>query len=188
MGLAACTGGGVTVKEAYTPHMEVIFPAFRKLGIEFEVKGNDIFVPGPQKPVVSDDFGGKIPSISDQPWPCFPADLTSIMVVSAVFSKGTVMIHEKMFEGRLFFVDSLIRMGAKLVLCDPHRVVITGPQKLKPVELSSPDIRAGMALLIAALSAKGTSVIKNIRQIDRGYQEIEKKINALGADIIRKSE
>ena len=188
MGLAACTGGGVTVKEAYTPHMEVIFPAFRKLGIEFEVRGNDIFVPGPQKPVVSDDFGGKIPSISDQPWPCFPADLTSIMVVSAVFSKGTVMIHEKMFEGRLFFVDSLIRMGAKLVLCDPHRVVITGPQKLKPVELSSPDIRAGMALLIAALSAKGTSVIKNIRQIDRGYQEIEKKINALGADIIRKSE
>ncbi len=185
MGLAACTGGGVTVKEAYTPHMEVIFPAFRKLGIEFEVKGKDIFVPGSQKPVILDDFGGKIPSISDQPWPCFPADLTSIMVVSAVFSKGTVMIHEKMFEGRLFFVDSLIRMGAKVVLCDPHRVVISGPQKLKPVELSSPDIRAGMALLIAALSAKGTSVIRNIRQIDRGYQEIEKKINALGADIKR---
>ncbi len=188
MGLAACTGGGMTVKDAYTPHMDIIFPAFRKLGISFEVKGSDIYVPGNQMPVIQDDFGGRIPSISDQPWPCFPADLTSIMVVSAVFSKGTVMIHEKMFEGRLFFVDSLIRMGAKVVLCDPHRVVITGPQKLKPVELSSPDIRAGMALLIAALSAKGTSVIKNIRQIDRGYQEIDTKINALGADIIRKSE
>jgi UDP-N-acetylglucosamine 1-carboxyvinyltransferase len=188
MGLAACTGGGMTVKDAYTPHMDVILPAFRRLGIDFEIRGRDIYVPGNQKPVILDDFGGKIPSISDQPWPCFPADLTSIMVVSAVFSKGTVMIHEKMFEGRLFFVDSLIRMGAKVVLCDPHRVVISGPQKLKPVELSSPDIRAGMALLIAALSAKGTSVIRNIRQIDRGYQEIEKKINALGADIKRISE
>ncbi|MBN2858312.1 MAG: UDP-N-acetylglucosamine 1-carboxyvinyltransferase [Candidatus Delongbacteria bacterium] len=188
MGLAAVTGGGVTIKDSYTEHMEIIFPAFTKLGITYEVRGKDIFIPGGQKPNIVDDFGGKIPSISDQPWPCFPADLSSIMVVSALFSKGTVMIHEKMFEGRLFFVDSLIRMGAKVVLCDPHRVVISGPVKLKPVELSSPDIRAGMALLIAALAAKGTTVIRNVRQIDRGYQRIEEKLNALGADIKRKKE
>lgn len=188
MGLAAVTGAGVTIKDSYTEHMEVIFPAFSKLGIVYEVRGKDIFIPGMQKPKIVDDFGGKIPSVSDQPWPCFPADLSSIMVVSALFSKGTVMIHEKMFEGRLFFVDSLIRMGAKVVLCDPHRVVISGPVKLKPVELSSPDIRAGMALLIAALAAKGTTVIRNVRQIDRGYQKIEEKLNALGADIRRKKE
>ncbi|MFO7811311.1 MAG: UDP-N-acetylglucosamine 1-carboxyvinyltransferase, partial [Candidatus Delongbacteria bacterium] len=127
MGLAAVTGAGVTIKDSYTEHMEVIFPSFSKLGIKYEVRGKDIFIPGMQKPVIVDDFGGKIPSVSDQPWPCFPADLSSIMVVSALFSKGTIMIHEKMFEGRLFFVDSLIRMGAKVVLCDPHRVVISGP-------------------------------------------------------------
>jgi UDP-N-acetylglucosamine 1-carboxyvinyltransferase len=188
MGLAAVTGSGVTIKNSYTPHMDIIFPSFTKLGIKYEVQGKDIFMPGNQKPKIVDDFGGKIPSISDQPWPSFPADLTSIMVVSAIFSKGTVMIHEKMFEGRLFFVDSLIRMGAKVVLCDPHRVVISGPEKLRPVELSSPDIRAGMALLIAALAAKGTTTIKNIKQIDRGYQDIEKKLNAIGADIVRKAE
>jgi len=185
MGLAACMGSGITIKDAYTVHMDIIFPAFRKLGIEHEVKGNDIFIPGDQRPVIKDDFGGKIPEISDQPWPSFPADLTSIMVVSAVFSQGMIMIHEKMFEGRLFFVDSLIRMGAKLVLCDPHRVVVSGPQKLKPVELSSPDIRAGMALLIAALSAEGTSAIRNIRQIDRGYEDIDLKLNSIGARIRR---
>jgi UDP-N-acetylglucosamine 1-carboxyvinyltransferase len=188
MGLAAVTGNGVTIKNSYTPHMDIIFPAFTRLGISYEVRGGDIFIPGNQKPKIVDDFGGKIPSISDQPWPSFPADLTSIMVVCAIFSKGTVMIHEKMFEGRLFFVDSLIRMGAKVVLCDPHRVVISGPEKLKAVELSSPDIRAGMALLIAALAAKGRTVIKNIRQIDRGYQSIEKKLNGIGADIIREKE
>ncbi|HQO09689.1 MAG TPA: UDP-N-acetylglucosamine 1-carboxyvinyltransferase [Clostridiales bacterium] len=185
MGLAAVIGGGVTIKGAYTPHMEIIFPAFRKLGIEYKVTGNDIFIPGNQKPRIEEDFGGSIPSISDQPWPSFPADLTSIMVVAAVFSKGTIIIHEKMFEGRLFFVDSLIRMGAKVVLCDPHRVVVSGPGRLKPTELSSPDIRAGMALLIAALAAKGTTVIKNIKQIDRGYQDIDLKLKGLGAGITR---
>ncbi|MCG2760290.1 MAG: UDP-N-acetylglucosamine 1-carboxyvinyltransferase, partial [Candidatus Delongbacteria bacterium] len=188
MGMAAVIGKGITIKDSYTHHLEVIFPSFSKLGIKYEVRGKDIYIPGNQKPKIKDDFGGKIPTISDQPWPSFPADLTSIMVVSAIFSKGTVMIHEKMFEGRLFFVDSLIRMGAKVVLCDPHRVVISGPEKLKPVELSSPDIRAGMALLIAALTAKGTSIIKNIKQIDRGYQDIEKKLNSIGANITRKSE
>lgn len=185
MGLAAVIGGGITITDSYTPHMEIIFPAFRKLGIKYEVRGKDIFIPGNQKPKIQEDFGGSIPSISDQPWPSFPADLTSIMVVASVFSKGTVIIHEKMFEARLFFVDSLIRMGAKAVLCDPHRVVVSGPGILKPIELSSPDIRAGMALLIAALTAKGTTIIKNIKQIDRGYQDIERKLKSVGADITR---
>lgn len=185
IGLAAVIGDGVTIKDSYTEHMEVIFPGFSRLGISYEIRDKDIYIPGKQKPVIVEDFGGRIPSISDQPWPCFPADLSSIMVVSALFSRGTVMIHEKMFEGRLFFVDSLIRMGAKVILCDPHRVVISGPVKLRPVELSSPDIRAGMALLIAALAAKGKTIINNIRQIDRGYQDIETKLNAMGADIRR---
>ncbi|MBN2789215.1 MAG: UDP-N-acetylglucosamine 1-carboxyvinyltransferase [Candidatus Delongbacteria bacterium] len=188
IGLAATIGNGITIKNAYTEHMDIIFPAFAKIGLKVEVKKKDIFIPGGQKLKVIDDFGGKIPSISDQPWPSFPADLTSIMVVASLFSKGTIMVHEKMFEGRLFFVDSLIRMGAKLVLCDPHRVVITGPNKLHGVELSSPDIRAGMTMLIAALSAKGQSVIHNIKQIDRGYEGIEHKLNGLGADIKRLSE
>ena len=185
IGLAAVIGDGITIKNSYNKHMDIILPGFSRLGILYEIRGRDIFIPGKQKPAIVDDFGGRIPSVSDQPWPNFPADLSSIMVVSALFSKGTVMIHEKMFEGRLFFVDSLIRMGAKVILCDPHRVVISGPVKLRPVELSSPDIRAGMALLIAALAAKGKTIINNIRQIDRGYQDIEHKLNALGADIRR---
>ena len=188
IGLAATIGNGITIKNSYTKHMNIIFPAFAKIGLNIEVIKSDIYIPGGQKLKVIDDFGGKIPSISDQPWPSFPADLTSIMVVASLFSKGTIMIHEKMFEGRLFFVDSLIRMGAKLVLCDPHRVVITGPNKLHGVELSSPDIRAGMTMLIAALAAKGKSIIYNIKQIDRGYENIELKLNALGADIKRISE
>ncbi|MCK4980582.1 MAG: UDP-N-acetylglucosamine 1-carboxyvinyltransferase, partial [Candidatus Delongbacteria bacterium] len=188
IGLAATIGNGITIKNAYTKHMDIIFPAFAKIGLKVEVNKKDIFISGGQKLKVHDDFGGKIPSISDQPWPSFPADLTSIMVVASLFSKGTIMIHEKMFEGRLFFVDSLIRMGAKLVLCDPHRVVITGPTKLHGVELSSPDIRAGMTMLIAALSAKGKSIIHNIKQIDRGYEGIEHKLNGLGAKIERVTE
>ena len=188
IGLAATIGNGITIKNAYTKHMDIIFPAFAKIGLKVEVKKKDIFIPGGQKLKVHDDFGGKIPSISDQPWPSFPADLTSIMVVASLYSKGTIMIHEKMFEGRLFFVDSLIRMGAKLVLCDPHRVVITGPTKLHGVELSSPDIRAGMTMLIAALSAKGKSIIHNIKQIDRGYEGVEHKLNGLGAKIERVTE
>ena len=188
IGLAATIGNGITIKNAYTKHMDIIFPAFAKIGLNIEVKKKDIFIPGGQKLKVHDDFGGKIPTISDQPWPSFPADLTSIMVVASLYSRGTIMIHEKMFEGRLFFVDSLIRMGAKLVLCDPHRVVITGPTKLHGVELSSPDIRAGMTMLIAALSAKGKSIIHNIKQIDRGYEGIEHKLNALGAKIERITE
>ncbi|MDA3885062.1 MAG: UDP-N-acetylglucosamine 1-carboxyvinyltransferase [Candidatus Delongbacteria bacterium] len=188
IGLAATIGNGITIKNAYTKHMDIIFPAFAKIGLNIKVNKKDIFIPGGQKLKIIDDFGGKIPSIADQPWPSFPADLTSIMVVASLFSKGTIMIHEKMFEGRLFFVDSLIRMGAKLVLCDPHRVVITGPNKLHGVELSSPDIRAGMTMLIAALSAKGKSVIYNIKQIDRGYEGVELKLNSLGAEIKRMTE
>ena len=186
IGLAIATSSHIKILDAYNKHLDIILPTFKKLGVEIIIENDkDILIPGGQTFKVIDDIGGKIPVISDQPWPCFPADLTSIMVIAALFSEGTIMVHEKMFEGRLFFTDSLIRMGAKIVLCDPHRVVINGPSKLKPVELSSPDIRAGMTLLIAALAAKGKSVIYNIKQIDRGYENIEERLNKLGAKITR---
>jgi len=188
IGLAAATKGSITIKNGYTKHIDIILPAFEKLGITVDINTqNDIIVPSEQSLKIKYDLGNKIPIISDQPWPCFPADLTSIMVVTALFSEGTILIHEKLFEGRLFFTDSLIRMGGKIVLCDPHRVVINGPSDLKGIELSSPDIRAGMSLLIAALAAEGESVIHNIRQIDRGYQNIDTRLNMLGADIQRLS-
>jgi len=185
IGLAIATKSDLTIKGGHNEHMDIIYPAFEKIGVKFDIDGSDIIVKSNQDLVINDDFGGKIPSISDQPWPCFPADLTSIMVVTSLFSKGTILIHEKLFEGRLFFTDSLIRMGGKMVLCDPHRIVITGPNELTGVELSSPDIRAGMALLIAALAANGESVIHNVRQIDRGYQDIDKRLQQLGASINR---
>ena len=186
IGLAIATSSEIKILNSYNKHIDVILPTFRKLGVEIIIEDNKhLFIPGNQKFKVIDDIGGKIPVISDQPWPCFPADLTSIMVVASLFSEGTIMVHEKMFEGRLFFTDSLIRMGGKIVLCDPHRVVINGPSKLKAIELSSPDIRAGMTLLIAALAAEGKSVIQNIKQIDRGYENIEDRLNKLGAKITR---
>jgi len=186
IGLAIATSSRIKILDAYNKHMDVILPTFKKLGVKIIIEdGKHILIPGDQYLKVIDDIGGKIPVISDQPWPCFPADLTSIMVVASLFSEGTIMVHEKMFEGRLFFTDSLIRMGGKIVLCDPHRVVINGPSKLKAIELSSPDIRAGMTLLIAALAADGKSVIQNIKQIDRGYENIEKRLNKLGAKITR---
>lgn len=185
IGLAAATRSSIRIKDCYNPHLEIIFPAFRKLGIKINIEGNDICIYGNPNLVIQEDFGGKIPTIYDQPWPSFPADLTSIMVVTALFAKGTIMIHEKMFEGRLFFTDSLIRMGGKLVLCDPHRVVVNGPSTLKAIELSSPDIRAGMAMLIAALAAEGESIIHNVKQIDRGYEKIDERLNKIGAKINR---
>ena len=186
IGLAVATGSNMRIKGAYNRHLDIILPAYKKLGIDVKIEGEDLLIDEKQKLQIIDDIGGKIPVIYDQPWPSFPADLTSIMVVTALFSKGTVMIHEKLFESRMFFADSLIRMGGRMVICDPHRIVITGPCQLKGVELSSPDIRAGMALLIAALAAEGQSVIHNVKQIDRGYENIEERLNALGAKIERK--
>jgi UDP-N-acetylglucosamine 1-carboxyvinyltransferase len=160
---------------------------FERLGVRFEARGQDVFVPTEQPLTIVPDIGGAIPSVHDAPWPGFPADLMSIAIVLASQSEGTVLIHEKMFESRLFFVDKLIWMGARIILCDPHRCVVQGPSSLHGDEVESPDIRAGMTLLIAALCAEGQSTIRNIRQIDRGYERIEEKLRRLGARIERVS-
>jgi UDP-N-acetylglucosamine 1-carboxyvinyltransferase len=185
IGLAAVTGGEVLIHNVEPAHMRMIRMGFRRIGVETKLEGNDLRIPGGQHLEVRCDLGGAVPQIDDAPWPGFPADLTSIALVTATQSAGTVIIHEKMFESRLFFVDALVSMGAKIVLCDPHRAVVIGPASLYGCELSSPDIRAGMALLIASLKAKGRSIIHNIRQIDRGYQDIDNRLKGLGARIER---
>jgi UDP-N-acetylglucosamine 1-carboxyvinyltransferase len=158
-----------------------------RLGVQVQVRGNDVFVPADQPLLVIPDLGDAIPKIDDAPWPGFPADMMSISIVVATQSSGTVLFHEKLFESRLFFVDKLIGMGARIVLCDPHRCIVQGPSPLHAESqgISSPDIRAGMALLVAAFCARGTSTIRNIRQIDRGYERIEEKLQELGAHIER---
>ena len=158
---------------------------FDRLGVETRVQGKDLHVPGDQKLAVQVDTPGGIPKIDDGPWPAFPADLTSIMTVTATQCRGAVLIFEKMFESRLFWVDKLIAMGGQIILCDPHRAVVSGPSPLRGAPVSSPDIRAGMALLIAALGAQGTSEIHNVQQIDRGYERIDERLNAIGAHIQR---
>lgn len=185
IGLAAVTGGQIAITDVEPENMRMIRMVFRRLGVRTELDGTTLTVPSDQRLEIQSDIGGAIPQIDDAPWPGFPADLTSIAVVTASQSKGMVIIHEKMFESRLFFIDGLVSMGARMVLCDPHRVVISGPASLYGCELSSPDIRAGMALLIAALKAKGRSVIHNIRQIDRGYEKIDERLRNLGAKIDR---
>ncbi len=183
--LAAVTGSGLRIREARPEHLQLILLTFRRLGVHVEVEGRDVRVPGGQVLQVVDDLGGAIPKIDDGIWPNFPTDLMSAAVVTATQAQGTVLIHEKMFEGRLYFTDRLVAMGARIVLCDPHRAVISGPSPLHGEELYSPDIRAGMALLIAALCARGQSVVYNVRQIDRGYERIEEKLQALGARVER---
>ncbi len=185
IGLAAVTGGELVIRNVEPENLRMIRIAFRRLGVRINIEGTTLTVPRGQHLEVQCDLDGAIPNIDDAPWPGFPADLTSIAVVTATQAQGTVIIHEKMFESRLFFVDSLVLMGAKIVLCDPHRAVVIGPASLYGCELSSPDIRAGMALLIAALKAKGRSVIHNIRQIDRGYENIDTRLRKLGARIDR---
>jgi UDP-N-acetylglucosamine 1-carboxyvinyltransferase len=185
--LAAVTGGALTIKNSRPHEHRATRIAFGRLGIDFHGSedGKDIIVPGGQDLAVRSDLLGAIPKIEDAIWPGFPADLTSIAVVGATQSEGTVVIHEKLFESRLFFTDRLSAMGARIILCDPHRVVITGKAHLYAQELVSPDIRAGMALVIAALCADGTSTIHNVHQIDRGYERIDERLNALGANIKR---
>jgi UDP-N-acetylglucosamine 1-carboxyvinyltransferase len=185
IGLAAVTGSDLTITDAAAEDLVSILPAFGRLGVHVEVDGTRIRVPPGQELVVQDDLGGQIPKIEDGPWPAFPADLTSIAVVTATQARGTILVFEKMFESRLFFVDKLVGMGARIILCDPHRAVITGPARLYGERLTSPDIRAGMAMLIAALCAEGTSVIGNIREIDRGYERIDERLRDLGASIER---
>jgi UDP-N-acetylglucosamine 1-carboxyvinyltransferase len=184
-GLAAVTGGEVTVEDVRPDDLISIVPAFRKLGIELDVGETSVGVRAGQDLHVEDDLGGQIPKIESGIWPAFPADLTSIAVTVATQARGTVLVFEKMFESRLFFVDKLVSMGARIILCDPHRVVVTGPATLYGERLESPDIRAGMAMLIAALCAEGTSTIGNVGQIDRGYERIDERLRELGAAIER---
>ena len=185
IGLAAVTRSELLIEDAVPEHLYAIRLMLEKLGVEIRIEGNNIRVPKDQELRVRYDIGAAVPKIDDGPWPLFPADLLSIMVVVATQADGTVMIFEKMFESRLFFTDKLISMGARIVLCDPHRAIIVGGNRLTGAEISSPDIRAGMALLLAALCAKGESVIHNIHQIDRGYERIEDRLNKLGARIVR---
>jgi UDP-N-acetylglucosamine 1-carboxyvinyltransferase len=185
IGLAAATGGDLTIEDVEPRDLVSILPAFERLGVRVEVRETTIHVPPGQELVIQDDLGGQIPKIEDGPWPAFPADLTSIAVVTATQAHGTVLVFEKMFESRLFFVDKLVAMGARIILCDPHRAVVTGPARLYGERLTSPDIRAGMAMLIAALCAEGTSTIGNVGEIDRGYERIDERLRALGAHIER---
>jgi UDP-N-acetylglucosamine 1-carboxyvinyltransferase len=187
IGLAAVTGGEVLIKNASPEYLRMTLLVYDRLGVRPEIRGDDVFLPADQSLQVVPDLGDAIPKIDDAPWPGFPADMMSVCIVVATQSNGTVLFHEKMFESRLYFVDKLIGMGARIVLCDPHRCIVQGPSQLQAETqgISSPDIRAGMALLIAALCARGKSNIHNIRQIDRGYERIEKKLQALGAHIER---
>src|SRR5262245_50956951 len=185
IGLAAVTGGDLTVEDVDPDDFIAILHAFDRLGIEVELGESSVRVPPGQELVIRDDLGDLIPKIEDGPWPAFPADLTSIALAVATQARGTILIFEKMFENRLFFVDKLVRMGARIILCDPHRAVVNGPVKLQGARLESPDIRAGMAMLIAALCADGTSIIGNIGQIEKGYERIDERLRALGASIER---
>jgi UDP-N-acetylglucosamine 1-carboxyvinyltransferase len=183
--LAACTGGELRIKDTMPDDLRMTRLAFGRLGCRVELEGNDVVVPAEQRLRIRDDEGDAISKIEDGPWPAFPADLTSIALAMATQSEGMVLIHEKMFENRLFFVDKLVSMGARVIVCDPHRAVVSGPSRLHGERVESPDIRAGMAMLIAALCADGTSEIGNIRQIDRGYERIDDRLRALGARIER---
>ena len=188
IGLAAMTQSDITIKNAGIEHLGIILEKFQQLGINLMIEGNDIHIPSQELYEISKYMDGGVLTIYDHPWPGFTPDLLSIVLVTAIQARGSVLIHQKMFESRLFFVDKLIDMGAQIILCDPHRAVVIGlerEQTLRGITMSSPDIRAGVALLIAALSAQGKSVIQNIEQIDRGYQQIDERLRNLGADIIR---
>ena len=191
IGMAALTRSSLTIKGTSYENLGIIPAQFRRLGIDIQQRGDDIFVPEQESYVIDSFLDGSIMTIADAPWPGLTPDLLSVMLVVATQCKGSVLIHQKMFESRLFFVDRLIDMGAQIILCDPHRAVVIGHDhhfQLRAGRMSSPDIRAGIALLIAAMSAKGTSVIGNIEQIDRGYEDIDVRLNALGAHIIRQND
>jgi UDP-N-acetylglucosamine 1-carboxyvinyltransferase len=185
IGLAAMTASEVTIEDTEPTDLISILPAFSRLGIQTEIEGTSIRVPPRQQLIVEDDLGGHIPKIEDGPWPAFPADLTSIALTVATQAFGTVLIFEKMFESRLFFVDKLVGMGARIILCDPHRAVVTGPATLLGQRMESPDIRAGMSMLLAALCAEGQSTIGAVHQIDKGYERIDERLRAIGARIER---
>jgi len=185
IGLAAVTRSTLIIRHAGVAHLRSILMNFERLGIRCRIEGDDLVIPAEQSRRIKEDFGGHIPKIEDQPWPAFPADTMSIAIVTATQCEGLVLMFEKMFESRMFFVDKLIAMGAKIVLCDPHRALVAGPSRLRASRLESPDIRAGMAMLLAAMCAEGTSTINNAQQIERGYERIDERLNALGARITR---
>jgi UDP-N-acetylglucosamine 1-carboxyvinyltransferase len=188
MAMAAINAGEITIKNCGIPHLGIIPETFRRLGLQFEFKGDDIYIPAQEHYEIESFIDGSMLTIADAPWPGLTPDLLSVILVMCTQAKGNVLIHQKMFESRLFFVDNLIDMGAQIILCDPHRATVMGLDRrisLKGIQMTSPDIRAGVSLLIAAMSAKGKSTIHNIEQIDRGYQNIEHRLNALGAQISR---
>ncbi|MBI9051302.1 MAG: UDP-N-acetylglucosamine 1-carboxyvinyltransferase [Anaerolineaceae bacterium] len=188
IGAAVLTNGSIRVKNAGIEYLDMIKLVFQRIGVNWTEEGDDILVPNNQLMIIEPDLGDVIPEISVMPWPSFPTDLMSIAIVVATQSKGTILFHDWMYPSRMFFTDKLVSMGAHIVLCDPHRCIVQGPTKLNAEKMESPDIRAGMALLLATLSAKGTSIIRNIGQIDRGYEVVDQKLNKLGAKIIRERE
>ena len=188
IGLGAVTPGELLIEDVAPEHLVGVWPVFERLGVRWELQNTTVRVPSEQELVVVDDLGSQIPKIEDGPWPAFPADLTSIALAVATQAQGTVLVFEKMFENRLFFVDKLVTMGARIILCDPHRALVNGPAQLYGERMESPDIRAGMAMLIASLAAHGRSTIGNIGQIDRGYEHIDERLRALGAHIERTQE
>jgi UDP-N-acetylglucosamine 1-carboxyvinyltransferase len=185
IGLAAATRSEIRIADAGIEHLRSTLMGFARLGVSCRIDGPDLVVPKEQEMVIRSDLGGHVPKLEDQPWPAFPADTMSIAVVTATQCEGMVLIHEKMFESRLFFVDKLIGMGARIVLCDPHRAIVSGPTRLRGSNVESPDIRAGMAMLVAALCAEGESTINNVGQIERGYERIDERLRALGAHVER---
>ena len=185
IGLAAVTRSELRIVRAGVEHLRSILMGFERLGIECRIDGEDLVVPAEQSRRIQEDLGGHVPKLEDQPWPAFPADVMSIAIVTATQCEGLILMFEKMFESRMFFVDKLISMGARIVLCDPHRALVAGPCRLRAAKVESPDIRAGMAMLLAALCAEGTSTINNAGQIERGYERVDERLNALGASITR---
>jgi UDP-N-acetylglucosamine 1-carboxyvinyltransferase len=185
IGLAAVTRSPLRIVDAGVEHLRMVLMGFERLGVECRIEGRDLVIPAEQSLRIRNDLGGHVPKLEDQPWPAFPADLMSIAIVVATQCEGLILFHEKMFESRMFFTDKLVGMGARIVLCDPHRALVGGPVRLRGSSVESPDIRAGMAMLLAALAADGRSVINNAGQIERGYERIDQRLNALGASIER---
>ena len=188
IGAAVVTRGTIRIRNAGPEYLDMIRLVFRRLGVEWEVEDTDVIVPDKQRLVIEPDLGNAIPVISDMPWPAFPTDLMSIAIVIATQSKGTILFHDWMYPSRMFFIDKLVSIGAQIVLCDPHRCIVQGPTTLYGEKMESPDIRAGMALVLAAMAAEGQSVIRNVSQIDRGYERIDEKLRAVGARITRERE
>ncbi|HJS28906.1 MAG TPA: UDP-N-acetylglucosamine 1-carboxyvinyltransferase [Anaerolineales bacterium] len=186
IGAAAVTGGSIRIRQAGSQYLRMVELVFNRLGVGWEMDGEDLIIPENQRMEIEPDYGNVIPEISVMPWPAFPTDLVSIAIVMATQARGIVLFHDWMFEGRMYFTDKLRGMGAQIVLCDPHRCIVQGPSRLVGETVESPDIRAGLALVLAALAAEGESIIRNVGQIDRGYERIDEKLKALGADLVRR--